>query len=81
VGATKLRSPRYVHLEENISFILAENAAGAAEAHVSFWGEPFMARQPGHDIPRYVLYVRSSSPLIGGLEELERSYHARTRQE
>jgi hypothetical protein len=76
-GAAKLRSPRYVPLEENISFILADNAAGAAEAHVSFWGEPFMARQRGQDIPRYVLYVRSSSPLIAGLEELERSYRGR----
>jgi hypothetical protein len=80
-GASKLRNPRYVSLEENISFILAENAAGAAEAHVSFWGEPFMARQRGQDIPRYVLCVRSNSPLIGGLEQLERSYRARLREE
>jgi hypothetical protein len=78
-GATKLRNPRYTRLEENISFILAQDSAGASEAHVSFWGEPFMARQREQDIPRYVLYVRSNSPLIGGLEELERSYRARAR--
>jgi hypothetical protein len=77
VGAAKLRHPRYVHLDEDISFILADNAAGAAEAHVSFWGEPFMARQRGQDIPRYVLYVRSNSPLIASLEELERGYRGR----
>jgi hypothetical protein len=76
-GSAKLRAPRYAQLEENISFILAENPAGAAEAHVSFWGEPFMARQRGQDIPRYVLHVRSSSPLIASLEELERSYRGR----
>jgi hypothetical protein len=79
-GASKLRNPRYINLDENISFILAENAAGAAEAHVSFWGEPFMARQRGQDIPRYVLYVRANSSLIAGLEELERTYRGRSRQ-
>ena len=80
-GAAKLRAPRWTALEENISFILADGADGEPEAHVSFWGEPFMARTRGQDIPRYVLYVRAGSPLIGGLEELERSYHARTSRE
>jgi hypothetical protein len=74
-GSAKLREPRWVDLEENISFILALNSAGRPEAHVSFWGEPFMARQRGHDIPRYVLHVLAHSPLIAGLIELERSYH------
>lgn len=78
-GAGKLRPPRWVPLEENISFILADNQAGETEAHVSFWGEPFMARARGGDIPRYVLYVRAGSPLIGGLEELDRSYRGTTR--
>lgn len=73
-GAAKLREPRWVDLEENISFILAQNPSGNVEAHVSFWGEPFMARRRGQDIPRYVLHVLEHSPLIAGLIELERSY-------
>jgi hypothetical protein len=75
-GATKLREPRWVELEESISFILADNEAGKAEAQVSFWGEPFMARQRGQNIPRYVLHVLPGSPLIPGLVELERGYHS-----
>jgi hypothetical protein len=75
-GAGKLREPRWVPLEESISYILADNANGEAEAQVSFWGEPFMARQRGHDIPRYVLHVQPRSPLIAGLVELERGYHS-----
>ena len=75
--ASKLREPRWVDLEENISFILAQNPAGNIEAHVSFWGEPFMARRRGQDIPRYVLHVLEQSPLINGLIELERSYRGK----
>jgi hypothetical protein len=74
-GTLKLREPRWVELDENISFILAANTGGRPEAHVSFWGEPFMARRRGQDIPRYVLHVLAHSPLIAGLIELERSYH------
>jgi hypothetical protein len=74
-GAAKLREPRWANLDENISFILAANANGKPEAHVSFWGEPFMARGRSQDIPRYVLYFLAHSPLIAGLMELERGYH------
>jgi hypothetical protein len=75
-GAARLREPRWVELEETISFILADNAAGEAEAQVSFWGEPFMARRRGQDVPRYVLHVLAGSPLIGGLVEVERGYRS-----
>lgn len=75
-GAAKLREPRWVKLEESISFILTDNPTGKAEAQVSFWGEPFMARQRGQNIPRYVLHVLPGSPLIHGLVELDRGYHA-----
>jgi len=74
-GLAKLREPRWVTMEENISFIIAGQPSGEPEAHLSFWGEPFMARHRGQGIPRYVLHVKAGSPLIGGLEELERSYH------
>jgi len=73
-GMTKLREPRWAELEENLSFILADNPSGESEAHLSFWGEPFMARSRGQDIPRYVLYVQAHSALISGLQELERGY-------
>jgi hypothetical protein len=73
-GVAKLREPRWAELDENISFILAGNPRGKTEAHVSFWGEPFMARRRGQDIPRYVLYVLDHSTLIPALIELERSY-------
>jgi hypothetical protein len=77
--AAKLREPRWVAMEENISFIIADNAAGAPEAHVSFWGEPFMARQQSMNIPRFVLHVQAHSQLMQRLIELERSFHARPR--
>ena len=72
--AAKLREPRWVSLkDEAVSFILADTADGQTEAHLSFWGEPFMSRQPGgRDVPRYVFHVRSHSELIPQLIEVER---------
>lgn len=80
-GADRLAAPRWVELDENISFILARGREGQTEAHVSFWGEPFMAHRRGHDIPRYVLRVHANSSLIDRLEDLERSYRARAETE
>lgn len=78
-GYAKLREPRWVPLShEAVSFILADTAAGTTEAHLSFWGEPFMSRQPGFDIPRYVFHVQAHSDLVGQLVELERK-HRRAR--
>lgn len=70
----KLREPRWVPLKDQaVSFILADTPDGGTEAHLSFWGEPFMSRQPGgRDIPRYVFHVRSISELVPQLIELER---------
>lgn len=71
----KVREPRWCSLKESVSFILAETKPdGAVEAHLSFWGEPFMARTPGKDIPRYIFHVQGHSELIGRLLDLERSY-------
>lgn len=71
--ASKLREPRWMPLkQEAVSFILADTANGQTEAHLSFWGEPFMARQPGFDIPRYVFHVQAHSELIPRLVEMER---------
>jgi len=72
-GAGKVKKPYWCNLEENISFILVETGSfGKAEALLSFWGEPFMARMSGTNVPRYVLYVRESSELIKSLKERER---------
>jgi len=69
----KLREPRWVPLnQEAISFILSDSADGGQEAHLSFWGEPFMSRQQGFEVPRYVLHVQSHSELLDRLIDLER---------
>jgi hypothetical protein len=60
--------------QEAVSFILADTDAGATEAHLSFRGEPFMSRQPGFDIPRYVFHVQAHSDLVPQLIEMERRY-------
>lgn len=37
-------------------FVLADRESdGQVEAQLSFWGEPFMARTTGHDVPRLYL--------------------------
>ena len=74
-GADKVREPRWTGLNESVSFILAETQPdGAVEAHLSFWGEPFMARTRGGDVPRYIFHVQGRSELIPRLVELERYY-------
>jgi hypothetical protein len=69
-GQERVREPRWTALPETVSFILAESSDGEKEAHLSFWGEPFMARTPGGDLPRYVFHVQPGSELISRLEDL-----------
>jgi len=69
-GHEKVREPRWTPLPETVSFILAEDWEGEKEAHLSFWGEPFMAHTPGGDLPRYVFHVQRGSELISRLEDL-----------
>ena len=74
-GQEKVPEPRWCPLKESVSFVLADGASeGHAEAQLSFWGEPFMARATGRDVPRYIFHVQAHSELIAGLVELERSY-------
>ena len=73
-GAATVTEPVWTTLAESVSCILAETDAGGVEALVSFWGEPFMARSAGGDVPRYVFHVQRHSELIGRLRELERGY-------
>lgn len=77
-GHEKLREPLWRDLHESVSFILADTAAGRTEAQLSFWGEPFMARTTGHEVPRYIFQVQSHSELIPRLVELERTYRTTT---
>jgi hypothetical protein len=77
-GKEKVSEPRWRHLKETVSFILTETEPdGLAEAHLSFWGEPFMAETAGQSLPRYIFHVQSHSELIGRLREVERGYHVR----
>jgi hypothetical protein len=74
-GRDKVLEPRWCTMNESVSFILADRETdGQVEAQVSFWGEPFMARTTGRDVPRYIFHVRSHSELIPQLVELERRY-------
>jgi hypothetical protein len=74
-GGEKVREPLWCTLKESVSFILSETGPeGVAEALLSFWGEPFMARSTTHDVPRYLFHVQSHSELVTRLGELERSY-------
>lgn len=74
-GREKVAEPIWRDIDESVSCILAENrASGGVEALLSFWGEPFMARRSGQDVPRYIFLVLPHSELIQRLRELERSY-------
>lgn len=78
-GADKVLEPTWRELDETVSFVLAETDDGSTEGHLSFWGEPFMARSTGRDIPRYVFHVLGHSELIGRLVDLEREHTGRAR--
>jgi hypothetical protein len=74
-GREKVIEPRWCTLHESVSFVLADrDADGHAEAQLSFWGEPFMARTTGRDVPRYIFHVLAHSELVPRLVELARSY-------
>jgi hypothetical protein len=74
-GREKVREPLWSDLRESVSFILAQSGpGGGTEAHLSFWGEPFMAHTTGQAVPRYIFHVQPHSELIGRLVELERTY-------
>jgi hypothetical protein len=61
-GNEKVLDPQWCDLRESISVILAAvEHEGAMEAHVSFWGEPFMVQVTGQDVPRYILHVQAHS--------------------
>jgi hypothetical protein len=74
-GREKVVEPRWCTLHESVSFVLGDrDADGRPEAQLSFWGEPFMARTTGRDIPRYIFHVHAHSELVPRLLELARTY-------
>ncbi|HLF79586.1 MAG TPA: hypothetical protein VJB57_19055 [Dehalococcoidia bacterium] len=73
-GKDKVLEPMWATLNEAASFILTENDHGREEAHLSFWGEPFMSRSAGVDLPRYMFHVQPHSELMSRLTELSRRY-------
>lgn len=74
-GREKVIEPRWCTLHESVSFVLADrDADGQAEVQLSFWGEPFMARATGRDVPRYIFHVHAHSELVPRLVELARTY-------
>ena len=72
-GRDKVREPLWRPMKESVSFVIADRD-GRPEAHLSFWGEPFMARLVGRSVPRYIFHVHGHSELLPRLVELERSY-------
>ena len=73
-GGDKVKEPRWCNLSKNLSFILADTQPdGAAEALLSFWGEPFMAQSNERNIPRYIFHIQAHSELLPHLVELERN--------
>src|SRR5690606_3014839 len=62
-GSESVVEPVWAPLEESVSCILGETEDGR-EALLSFWGEPFMARSPQHDVPRYIFHVQHGSELV-----------------
>lgn len=74
-GRDKVQEPYWTTIKENVSCIISDiGTEGRTECLISFWGEPFMARTVGRDVPRYVFHVQSHSELVSRLVELVRSY-------
>lgn len=74
-GHEKVREPVWRELRESVSFILAEEEpAGLLEAHLSFWGEPFMSHSTTRQLPRYIFRVQGHSELIARFVDMQRTY-------
>ncbi len=74
-GAGKVAAPVWSSLPEDVSFILSDTqTSDATECLLSFWGEPFMSRRVGRDVPRYIFHVTGHSELIERLVELDREH-------
>lgn len=71
----KVQEVIWASISGGVSAILSDvEKAGKAECLLSFWGEPFMARMPGLNVPRYIFHVLNSSELISRMIEVVRSH-------
>ena len=68
------RDPDEITMTWSPELFLRETEAEIGTESRSFWGEPFMARATGRDVPRYIFHVQPHSELVSRLVELERSY-------
>jgi hypothetical protein len=77
----KVNEPIWVPIRESVSVIFSDAASpGATRALLSFWGEPFMARSSGREIPRYIFLLQNGSELVPRLLDLARDYRLRKSQ-
>jgi hypothetical protein len=74
-GQGKVKEPHWTTIEENVSVIFSESGPGGhTECLLSFWGDPFMSKLAGRDVPRFIFHVQSHSDLVPHLLELARRY-------
>jgi len=70
----KVRETIWTSISGGVSAIISDlDKDGKTECLLSFWGEPFMARTPSHNVPRYVFQVQSHSELVGRMVEVVRT--------
>lgn len=78
----KVREPVWVPIQESVSVIFSDaDSPGATRALLSFWGEPFMARSAGRDVPRYIFLLHAGSELVPRLIDIARDYRLRRPQQ
>lgn len=74
-GRDKVREPTWTAIQEQVSVIVTDaSSTDRTECLLSFWGEPFMSRLSGRDVPRFIFLVKPSSELLPHLTELTRKY-------
>ena len=72
---SKVKETHWTTISGGVSAIVADvDRDGSKECLLSFWGEPFMARSPRHDVPRYVFHVHSHSELVGRIIDVVRQH-------
>lgn len=71
----KVQEVIWTSIAGGVSAIISDiEKVGRIECLLSFWGEPFMARMSGSNVPRYIFHVQSNSELIGRMIEVVRSH-------
>lgn len=73
--AGKVQQTVWTSISGGVSAIISDQQTpGHTECLLSFWGEPFMARTPSHNVPRYIFHVQSHSELVGRMIEVVRGH-------